>query len=141
MAMVKNETWKPIDGYADSYEVSNRGRVRSRERDINGPHGLRRIGATVLKPRDGGSPNAPHLRAKLWADNKQRTLLIHRLVLESFVGPCPDGMVACHIDGDPHNNDIANLQVMTKADHDALHSRERWASARRRGAKRPEQVA
>ena len=108
--MVKTETWKPIDGYADSYEVSNRGRVRSRERDINGPHGLRRIGATVLKPRDGGSPNAPHLRAKLWADNKQRTLLIHRLVLESFVGPCPDGMVACHIDGDPHNNDIDNLR-------------------------------
>lgn len=35
---------------------------------------------------------------------------IHRLVLEAFVGPCPDGMEACHNDGNPTHNHISNLR-------------------------------
>ena len=41
---------------------------------------------------------------------RKRTLNVHRTVLLAFVGPCPDGMECCHIDGDPHNNDIDNLR-------------------------------
>ncbi|MGH8035083.1 MAG: HNH endonuclease signature motif containing protein, partial [Lysobacterales bacterium] len=33
---------------------------------------------------------------------------VHRLVLEAFVGPCPDGMVGCHNDGDTRNNRLSN---------------------------------
>ena len=37
--------------------------------------------------------------------------LVHRLVLEAFVGPCPDGMEACHgPDHDPSNNRLENLR-------------------------------
>jgi hypothetical protein len=35
---------------------------------------------------------------------------VHRLVLEAFVGPCPDGMQACHIDGNQTNNRLSNLR-------------------------------
>ena len=35
---------------------------------------------------------------------------VHRLVLEAFVGPCPDGMECCHEDGDTQNNSVANLR-------------------------------
>jgi len=35
---------------------------------------------------------------------------VHRLVLEAFVGPCPDGMEACHNDGDRANNVPSNLR-------------------------------
>jgi hypothetical protein len=38
----------------------------------------------------------------------QRT--IHRLVLEAFVGPCPEGMEACHRDDNPANNRLENLR-------------------------------
>ena len=34
---------------------------------------------------------------------------IHRLVLESFVGPCPDGMETRHLDGNRENNHFQNL--------------------------------
>lgn len=34
---------------------------------------------------------------------------MHRIVLEAFVGLCPDGCVASHLDGDPGNNRVANL--------------------------------
>jgi len=32
------------------------------------------------------------------------------LVLATFVGPCPEGHVAYHGDGDRSNNDLANLR-------------------------------
>jgi len=34
---------------------------------------------------------------------------VHRLVLQEFVGPCPDGMECRHLDGDPQNNRLGNL--------------------------------
>lgn len=39
-----------------------------------------------------------------------RTFYLHRLMLEVFVGPCPDGLECCHADDDPSNNDISNLR-------------------------------
>lgn len=41
---------------------------------------------------------------------RSRTFKIHRLVLEAFVGPCPEGMECCHNDGDPANNHVGNLR-------------------------------
>lgn len=35
--------------------------------------------------------------------------LVHRLVLETFVGPCPEGMECRHLDGNPANNRLENL--------------------------------
>ena len=37
-------------------------------------------------------------------------VLIHRLVLEAFVGPCPVGMECRHLDGNPENNRLENLK-------------------------------
>lgn len=35
---------------------------------------------------------------------------VHRLVLEAFVGPCPEGMQCCHKNGDPTDNRLENLR-------------------------------
>lgn len=47
-------------------------------------------------------------------DGRNVTCLVHRLILEAFVGPCPDGMECCHGDGNPANNDISNLRWDTR---------------------------
>lgn len=39
---------------------------------------------------------------------------IHHLVLESFVGPCPEGMECCHEDNNPANNRLSNLRWGTR---------------------------
>ena len=44
---------------------------------------------------------------------KKTALRIHRLVLEAFVGPCSEGMVCCHNDGNPSNNRLENLRFDT----------------------------
>lgn len=42
---------------------------------------------------------------------------IHRLVLEAFVGPCPDGMEALHSDGNKTNNNVDNLRWGTPSEN------------------------
>jgi len=39
---------------------------------------------------------------------------VYRLVLIAYVGPCPNGMVACHNDGDVTNNNLENLRWDTQ---------------------------
>lgn len=39
----------------------------------------------------------------------QRIVAIHRLLLETFVGPCPEGMECRHLDGNRLNNSLENL--------------------------------
>ena len=44
--------------------------------------------------------------------------MVHQLVAEAFLGPCPQGMEVCHNDGDRANNKLENLRYDTrKANH------------------------
>lgn len=47
---------------------------------------------------------------QLFEDKKSRTFLVHRLVLEAFVGKCPIGKECLHVNGDKHDNRIENLR-------------------------------
>lgn len=52
-----------------------------------------------------------HVRVELrTTDGRVVKAMVHVLVLESFVGPCPPGMEGCHEDGDPANNRPSNLR-------------------------------
>lgn len=44
-----------------------------------------------------------------------RSVFVHRLVYELFVGPIPDGMQIDHIDGTRDNNSVDNLRVVSQA--------------------------
>lgn len=111
------EIWRDVLGYEGAYEVSNLGRVRSLDRF--GSDG-RRVSGRVMSP--GRHHRDRHRQVKLCQDGVVKNMLVHRLVLEAFVGPCPDGMVACHWDDDPDNNALDNLRWGTLVENarDAL---------------------
>ena len=46
-----------------------------------------------------------------------KSVLVHRLVWETFNGSIPDGLQVDHIDGNNQNNNLANLQLLTLADN------------------------
>lgn len=46
-----------------------------------------------------------------------KTFRVHRLVLETFVGPCPEGMECRHLDGNPSNNLLDNLAWGTREEN------------------------
>lgn len=94
------EKWLPVVGFEGVYEVSDYGRVR---RVLPGQ------GATVGIRKPTTHPNGYQIVALSYR-NKQTARKVHRLVLEAFVGPCPDGMEACHNDDNPFNNHLRNLR-------------------------------
>ena len=51
-----------------------------------------------------------------------KNLLLHRVVYEYHKGSIPEGYEIHHIDLDKTNNDISNLQCLSKEEHAALHS-------------------
>jgi hypothetical protein len=60
-----------------------------------------------LKPgKDGGG----YLIVGLQKDGKQYTRKVHQLILETFVGKCPNGMEACHLNGVRDDNRLKNLR-------------------------------
>ena len=44
--------------------------------------------------------------------------LLHRVVLEAFVGPCPDGLQARHLDGNKTHNWLSNLAWGTQSENE-----------------------
>lgn len=58
----------------------------------------------IIKPSRSG-----HKIIKLFKIGNRFYKNLHRLVLETFIGPCPKGMECRHLDGNPENNNIKNL--------------------------------
>ncbi len=70
-----------------------------------------------------------HLRVHLRDGMKGRNFL-HRLVARNVMGVNLEGRIVHHRDENVDNNDPANLEVMTQAEHAALHGRELAAQGR-----------
>lgn len=50
-----------------------------------------------------------YLYVDLYKNKTKTRRYIHRLVLETFVGPRPEGLECRHLDGNPLNNNLGNL--------------------------------
>jgi hypothetical protein len=61
--------------------------------------------------------NSGYLHISFYLNRKKTTRLLHRVVLETFDGPCPEGMEARHLDGDKENNNILNLVWGTREEN------------------------
>jgi hypothetical protein len=107
------EIWKPVPGFECAYEVSSLGRLRSFDRV--GPH--KRYGSFFKRGRILAPGNGPggYLLYVLCVAQVRKTVPAHKLVLWAFVGPRPDGMEACHNDGNRQNNCLSNLRWDTQA--------------------------
>jgi len=63
-----------------------------------------------------------HLVVSLCQNGKCYQRLVHRLVLEAFVGPCPPGMECCHYNGNSADNRLENLRWDTRSNN----QKDRW---------------
>ncbi len=104
------ETWRNIISYVSYYQVSNHGRVKSLDRLIPNSvgKGCRLMPGRILKATGNKNGNG-YPQVMLSKGGKPKPFDIHRLVLEAFVGPCPDGMECRHLDGDRSNCHLDNL--------------------------------
>lgn len=116
------EEWRPVVGYEGFYEVSSLGRIKSVERIVpNGRGGCKRMKAKFLTPN--GHRSQRYLSITLSKESRVKRLSVHRVVLEAFIGPCPDGMEALHGDGGPYDNRLQNLRWGTRTEN----CNDKWA--------------
>lgn len=113
--MLSKEEWKDIVGYEGVYQVSDHGRVRSLNRTVAGKgNGYMSIKGTILKPRT----SKKYFRIDLSSLNKRKSFYVHRLVLSTF-NPVPnmDNLEVNHINGNPSDNFIGNLEWTTRQEN------------------------
>ena len=103
------ETWKDIPNYEGLYEVSDKGRVRSKEGKVTYTerHGVRKWKSRVLKEKN---KNAREVRVDLWKDGKPKGFLVHQLVGFAFLSNPNKYKSINHLDGNPRNNNVENLE-------------------------------
>lgn len=104
------ERWRPVEG-ADGYEVSNLGRVRS-WRKVGQPAGRAPSPRILATTRPNG-----YVEVRLSVTGRRKGYYVHRLVMDAFVGPLPAGLETRHLDGDPENNRLDNLQYGTRSEN------------------------
>ena len=108
------EEWRDVMGYEGSYKISSLGRLWSVPRkDASG----RDIGGHMMSPRIDRSG---YRCVVLCVNGIVSSVKIHRLVLEAFVGPCPDGHEAMHLDGNPGINQLDNLEYGTPSENSQM---------------------
>lgn len=109
--------WRAIPGYVGSYEVSDDGQVRSMARYVQMGRGkgyLRRIPESL---RSLYVDKAGYMRVTLKRAGVAKSHLVHHLVLEAFVGPRPAGTECRHLNGQPSDNRLTNLQWVTSSEN------------------------
>lgn len=103
------EVWKDILGF-EGYQASTHGRIRSLTRlKVYANGGARWLRGRILKPWRCGE----YLQIELAG----KTFLVHRLILETFVGPCPPGKECAHWDGVHSNCRPENLRWATRLEN------------------------
>ena len=116
----ENEIWKSIPGYEGIYEASSTGRIRT---SIGKTTKSARFSKRVWKQRilkqkySKNRHGRVEGRVELWKDGNHRTFLVSRLVAMAFCDGYSEGMTVNHIDGDPLNNRIENLEWVTRGDN------------------------
>lgn len=116
------ELWLPVtmEGYSEIYEVSDRGRIRSRDQEVTYTTGVKHLHkGRILLPQKHKSG---YRLVNLHLGKKLKTFLVHRIVAKAFV-PNPDNLPQInHKDFDKANNVIENLEWVT-AKQNSTHAR------------------
>lgn len=104
--METEEEWRPVVGYKDDYEVSNLGRVRSKDMEVwNGKVYYIKKGK-ILSPGKGGiGYYTCSLRGK--------TKKVCAMVAEAFLFKPNADYVINHIDGNKLNDNVGNLEYIS----------------------------
>ena len=108
----KTEVWKDIPGYIGKYQVSDRGRIRSR---TSGRWKLRKLhdntaGYKFISLYKGG----------------RKLVLVHQIVAVMFIGaPYNPGRVVHHKNGKRDDNRAENLEWVTLSENSKMRKAEK----------------
>ena len=101
---MSKETWKEIKGYEGLYQVSNLGRIKSLPKHIGNRYFSKE---KIMKPQ---LINGNRLQVRLSREGTVKNFRVHRLVAENFIKNPYNLPQVNHIDENPQNNNVNNLE-------------------------------
>lgn len=108
----EQEEWRDVADFP-GYEVSSDGRIRSWR--MPGPGFQRRERPRLLRP----AQSRGYHQVGLYAEGSTTTRKVHRVVLDTFVGPRGEGMQTRHLNGKKLDNRVCNLAWGTPGEQGA----------------------
>lgn len=113
---METENWKDIPGLEGKYQASDHGRIRSLDRYVT----CHRNGKSYQRLHKGRVIRLPardktgHLSFHI---GHTPSAYAHQLIAAAFLGPCPEGLMVLHNNGDPTDNRPENLRFGNHADN------------------------
>ena len=103
MSLTSFEEWRPVPGYEGLYEASNTGKVASL--NYNGTGARQEL--KPIKTHHG------YLNVRLYRNGKWEVIRLHRVIAETFIPNEENLPEINHIDENPANNAVDNLEWCT----------------------------
>lgn len=108
------EEWRDVPGYEGKYQVSNFGNVKTLTRIVT-EHRRSYIRQGKILNKYYSGEKIGYYKVKLYnGDRTFKSAPVHRLVAEVFIGNPNNYLEINHIDGNPKNNHVSNLEFCTK---------------------------
>lgn len=108
------EFWKDIQGFEGIYQVSNLGRVRSLDRFISCDNKMWLKKGKIMSQH---THSIGYKRISLHKNSVKHKLLVHRIVATAFISNPDNKPDINHIDGNPQNNYVGNLEWITESEN------------------------
>ena len=104
--MKLEEEWKDIENYPN-YQISNLGRVKSKERYTKQRNGMNLRKEKILTPQ---KDHKGYLYVRLYNGDKWKYFKVHYLVAKTFIPNVNNEPTVDHIDRNKQNNEVSNLR-------------------------------
>ena len=105
------EVWVDIRNYEGYYQISNKGRIKSLEREVS------HDGITYTQPErilcHWCGTTSLYDRVRLYKEGIGTKFTVHRLVAEYFLEDWNPRLEVNHLDGNRYNNAADNLEMCT----------------------------